>query len=295
MKRYKINNIFLILIILSILFIFLSLDWNDLGLKVIEKTSLENGIQKYSVEDENKHNFEIILFKNVEMDRLKEINSLNKILFNLKFIDIKNLKYYVTNEDIEISIIPENIVINEKNYNGYFPAGIKFYFVDSLYYKIKIFTGENFIQIENKFIDEKSLTDLISDVIKNPKKYLAENNLQYLSSKIDEQEKTINNLKEQLDELKILVKQNKENIDKQIDLINQYIDYLQDTALTLGNQGLFKGPTKISKEVVNAVLKLKNENSNITTKEILDNLKNQNLDASEWEVKLILLVFYDEF
>lgn len=302
MKKYKINSIIFFIPFLLLIFLFFSLTWNEVGFKILNQTFLEKGFVKYYVEDENNHNFEIIISKDVDLQKLKIIKTINEVVYNLNFIKIKNLKYYVYDNLIDISIIPESVIIDDKNLDNYFPSGIKFYYKEALYYKIKIFTGDNFVEIENKYVDEKDLTELITVVIKDPKKYLTENNLQYLAKKlnrdeniIEEMQKQIKELKKSLEELNSEVQKNKKNIDKKISLLNKYIEYLQDTALTLGNQGLFKGPTKISKNVVEAVINLKSKSSNITVKEIVENLKSQSLRVSEWEVRLILLVFYDEF
>ncbi|MBU1075896.1 MAG: hypothetical protein KKH98_01295 [Spirochaetes bacterium] len=195
---------------------------------------------------------------------VRNILKLKNDFFSWVGLQILELKFIVTENELKISLLPSEFLYSGTNISQNLPAGMFFTYTDSLQYNFRIMKDNMFIRIKGFFIDPAKLCEKIMEALKNPIAYIQKRDPEYFLSKL-------NLLQDDIDKLR------KEN------------SMLQWAVITLIND------EKISRNVIDQVVALKKADPMITISRIRDELDKKKISLSKGEVNVILTIFFNEF
>lgn len=237
-------------------------EWEKFKLTV--KSSESNEAETVSViEAEGGTQFVLKYSKDVSPLMLENIVRLNSEFRKWKSMKVSRIEFSVLSNNIEVVIIPSEYSYEGVNIIPNLPAGMLFIFDDSLKYNFRVIKDNIFVRIEGRFSEENNLNKTIVEAIKDPVAYLQKNNPRYIISKLQQLEDA--NAK------------------------------LTVAVMALYNTGFFGGTKPVDQKKVSRIISIKNENPKFKTDDIQKILKQEKIDASDKEVKLVLSVFFNEF
>ncbi|MDA3901266.1 MAG: hypothetical protein PF637_12205 [Spirochaetes bacterium] len=232
----------------------------------------------------------------VNKARANEIEKLVLQFYSMKYIAVDRIIFNVKGSAIRVLVVPKSFIYNSVDFLPYVPAGLVFdYNSEVLNYNFRIKSGEIFMKLTGVYIDEEMLCKKIEEALKDPGSYVARRDSEYLLNKLDDLEIKVLQLEEQNRRLL-------KNFDDYRKVTNSYIKNLQTedqriraAVMAFQNDRFFPGDKEIKPEIVEAVLMLRKKYSSLSIDDFMDKLEEAEIEASEKEVTIILIVFYNEF
>ncbi|MCP4129898.1 MAG: hypothetical protein GY754_02670 [bacterium] len=269
MKKY----IILCLIILFAATGVYAFDWSAQGLRV-QDTRQEENETNLVIADEAGTTFGVKYFGTLADDKGSKIIELNKSFRTWKNMKVRNVNFLVSNEIIQIIIVPSEFKYKTVDILKYLPAGMMFTYIESREYKLKYnfrITKDNLlVRVKDDFVDEERLSKNLNEAIKDPLAYIKRRDPDYFLKKLNDLE------------------------EKNKKLLEQY-NKLRYTILTLHNSGFFSGATAVKKKVLERIIDIKTEDPKLGTDAISKKLEKEKLEASDKEIELILNIYFNEF
>ncbi len=275
---------FILILIIFISSPIFAYDWSKHNIKV-ENTESKETETILTLKAEDNTVFSVRFKDDVDEVAANSILKLNADFRKWKYMEVKSLEFVVQKNLIQTIIIPQKYNYMETDILPHIPAGMMFDYTDSLAYNFRINADNNFIRIEGAFINENILAEKIVKAIKDPILYLTTDNPKFLLRKITDNQKTLEDLKN--DYLKLLSEHK--------DLMDRH-EKLKNAVMTLHNTGVFGiGVNEINKSLIQKIISLKKENPKLTKDEIVKALEKEKIEFKNYEVFLILSVYYNEF
>ena len=246
-----------------------AINWKDHDLQVVEEKR-EGNKKLFSLRDKKGRLFEL-LHDQKDANSKKQINRVLEFLeyiYRLKFIKVSAMRFVASPQSIQATVNSKSLTCSSKDYLSYVPTHMLFIYNNdnSLEYNFRIVVNNIFVRIkgiwDREEIEKNDLCAQLELAVKNPSLYLRKRDPEYLLSLLSDLEKKVKTL--------------------------------QRALLAMENKGFLGGNRSISETIILTVLKYKNQNPQAGLDEIMNILKEKNMQASKKEVKAILLVFYNK-
>lgn len=276
MKRGIIITGFMILTI-AVVFIFTvvfipdsaviyAIDWTSRGANVTDKR--EDGLRVIlTLKDGQNRIFKVTYQDETMAGKLADkIIQYKNEFYSWRQIRVKEVNFVISPNFLEIVIIPFEIMHNKANLAGAIPAGIIMtYYLekDVLRYDFRMMKDNLLMRISGDNKAESEIVAKLAYAYDNPLLYLRRGDPEALLQEIEE-------LKDKLEKLRqAFIYLNNE------DWINRYKTIPQETLLK--------------------IIDLKQQNPKLTEKELWKEIKKQKIKITRQELKLVLILYFNEF
>jgi hypothetical protein len=255
-------------------FIFLILLFSNSGFASWEGTGIAVESQEKEViqlKTSQGNKFEMIAQEPLTSDTVAKIKKMTELFFQFEKISISRLRFIVKKNALVEAYLPITKLIQDSvNLQSFFPAGLVFFYNESLNYDFRMHKNNIFLRLKGQFISEKELLSKVSQALDNPLAFLEKNSLESLKAKIEHQQ-------------------------NEFDILKKEFDYLRNSVLMLHNKGFLSGPKKIQSHKISRAILLKKQNPGWNTETIQEKMEAEKIDISEDEVALILAIYFNEF
>ena len=231
-------------------------DWKSQGLKLVEENQSEESNDAV-VADKNDNQFKVSYTGELQASTIKILKKLHANFLSWESIKIKEIKFLVSNGDINIVINPSEYTYKEVNFLDYISSGMYFSFKGTLTYNFRIAVNKVFVVIKGSYSDETALSEKIASAIKDPRGYMARRDPEYLLEKLESME---------LNHFRL----------KQV-VLKRMTGRLLDPAM------------------INKVVEAKKQNPAMTANELTKHLKEKEIKVSSSHVRAIFQVYFNEF
>lgn len=249
--------------------------WEEKGVTVVS-SSLESGRNIAILRDKN-GNFSVSYTGQISNTIENRILALRSQILQWKNIEIKEMQFTVTNNEIEILLYPAKVIYNQIDMTNSLVSGMFFFYQEDLSYDFRMVKDNKFMKIKGKFTSEEELLKKMLFAIQNPTLYIKQNTMDYALSKLEEQENEIEKLKNSI-----------ENLRKEF-FTTRY------ALVSLSNRGFFGGLKPIPVATIEKIVALKKKNPTWKIKDIENQLSKENISISSKEIGLVIGVFFNEF
>jgi len=198
----------------------------------------------------------------------KIINIFNE-LSRWKELSILDLRFSASGNSVEAAVQPQELDIDGTNVTSYIPSGLYFVIDTSFRYDFRMVKDRVFMKIKGLFIDKDELLLKMKRALENPANYVQLTDPEYIFNKMNELEDDVSLLRRENDKLRL-------------------------SLVSLQNRGFFGNVMPVSEEKVQKVIALRKANDKLTRKDIMLKLKDEKPAYSEWEVALILGLYFNQ-
>ena len=245
-------------------------DWETRGIRVIESGSSDD--ENFLILEDSSSIQLRIRYQN-ELDE-KWANAAADLFRNFKtwnYMKMSRVEFFVTNNSMEIIVIPAQYTYKNVDFVPYIPGGMVFIYDDYLRYNFMVNKDNFFLRINDRFINEEILSMRIKEAVDDPVAYLTKRDPEYFLQKLTE-----------LEAEQQLLKENQNRLARSI-------LYFQNTGF------LGFGNTPVKNSVIKKIIEIKTADPSIKADAIKAKLAAEKIEASDKEIKLVLNVFYNEF
>ena len=286
-----------IFFLIAILFLTVSLSaapFGNTGLVVVSERS-EDGGKAYTLQDDAGRQFVCVVEGTLADQSAANIETLAKRFYAWKHIVVSSLRFRVTGDLIEASILLQESSYKSVSLVPHVPAGLQFFLRDTLEYDFRIASQNNFIRLKGWYFTEEQLLDRLVEAVKNPGDFIKSQDPEYLFNALSALEKDFAESTARIDELTGRVEELAARIDELSAASSAEIALLRNAILALHNKSLFGPAAAVPQEVIDRIVALKGENEALTAKEIAAQLKAEGMTASAKAVSLVLAVYFNQF
>ena len=280
MKKIIYFNIAAMILISTSLYAF---SWDEH--KFVVKSSKKSENETHEVVKNDKGiTFSVRFYDKLSDEDGNKIISLNEEFRKWKYMVVKKVDFTVSNDVIEVDIIPSKFKYGKTNIIKHLPAGMMFISGENLRYNFRITQSNIFLRMKGKFTSEEALCKNLAEAIRDPFTYLKKRDPDYFLKKLTELEDAFKNIKKEYDILK-----------EEYDMLKEEHGKLMYAVIALSNTGFFRGPTPVTNKIIDRVVALRKENPKISEDGILKKLEKEGLKVSKQEISIILGVYYNYF
>lgn len=237
-------------------------DWGQDGITVVNKAE-QDGKTELTLKDAKENTFTLSYMNEPDDAIYKNVAKLKGDLYGWKNMTVNSLKFVYDQGGLEISVMPKTFEYGGKNFNDYLPSGMQFTYSYLLQYNFRINVNRLFIRIAGDYDTEERVCRKIVDAINNPKEYIKKRDPEYLLTKLEQLDDTLNKLR--------------------------------TATLMLHNSGFLSGPEPVNRDVVEKVVGMRLLDPVISREKIAETLEKQKVKASGREINLILNVYFNDF
>ncbi|MBN2617219.1 MAG: hypothetical protein JXR64_02775 [Spirochaetales bacterium] len=242
-----------------------------LNLETIISTPLNQDITIISNDKLNAENIELI-------------GKTYTTFFTWDELNIKESKLIFNNNKLSVIIIPNSFNYNGVDFSDFLPSGFQIYYDTFYEYDFRMFKDSLFLRLKGQFYSKEEFLDELIKAVDDPLLYVQIHDPSYLVRQIDEL-KAINS--QQNNELK----ETKELLQNLIEEHNK----LLNAVVTLDNRSIFGALEPYSKESIEKIIDIKIKKPTATVKDVITELKNSGIKASNKLVESIFIVYFTEF
>lgn len=247
-----------------------AVDWSAKK-AAVKSEDLKDGEKIFIITDDNGKDFMLKYTSEITDKQADAILNLNKGFYTWKYMKVKQISFTITNDLIEVNVIPASFTYKNQNFMPHLPSGMLFSYADSLVYNFRISKSNYFVRINNNMSTEEALCENIAEVLLNPLEYLRKREPEFIFRKLTQLEEELASTNEKLDKLTYGV-------------------------LGIHNTGFLGfGNNLIDKNAIAKVVELKKGNPALKKKEIAAILEKEKIELSNQEIELILNVYFNEF
>ncbi len=244
-------------------------DWSKTGLTFINSTSEDNAIVNF-LKDKTGLPVEIrSRFETIDPSELTRVKTLCEKVFDIPGIKPKKLLIQVGGDQLEGLLIPESVVIDNKNITDSVQNGLLFIYGGTFVHDFRIKSKNILVRIRGRFETPQILTKKILEAWENPELYARKNDPDYFSDRLS-------------------------NHDEQLLKLTDEVEFLKRNLLYFQNVGFLSPPKNVDEKALQKVLALKRAETKLTLKEISEKCKAESLKISEQEIKLIFTIYFNE-
>ncbi len=282
-----------------------SFDWSKHELNV-ESTIVQDSETIITIKDKNEKVFTVKYYNEISDENANSIIKLQKSFDKWRYMKVGSLKFVISNDIIEIVIIPSKFVYNNKNIVPYLPAGMLFIYNAELKYNFRMTKNNLFVRIKGRFKDERKFCRNLLYAVNYPHKYLKKRDPEYFLTKLTQLENNLQSLENRHGKLlrkhNALIKKH-DQLKEVFNVFNsEHItlkashDKLVNAVLVFENTGFLGfGNSEIKKSLAGRIISLKKANPKWKKKEISAALDKEKIKNSGQEIELILAVYFNEF
>jgi hypothetical protein len=198
----------------------------------------------------------------------KVVNLFNE-LSRWQELSIQDIRFSATATSVEAVVQPLELAIDGTNVAAYIPSGLYFVIDTSFRYDFRMVKNRVFMKIKGLFIDKDELLLKMKRALENPANYVQLTDPEYIFNKMNELEDNVSQLRSENSKLRL-------------------------SLVSLQNRGFFGNVMPVSEEKVQKVLALRKANDKLTRKDLMLKLKDEKPAFSEWEVALILGLYFNQ-
>lgn len=243
-----------------------AMDWTVRGANVTDKK--EDGSRTIlTLKDRQNHVFKVTYQDEAMAGKLAEkIIRYKDEFYSWRQIRLKEVSFVVSPNFLEIIIIPSEIIHNKDNLAGAIPAGITMtYYLekDVLRYDFRIMKDNLLMRIPGDYRNEDEMVAKLTYAYDNPLIYLRRGDPEALRQEIEE--------------------------------LNDKLEKLRQAFIYLNNENWINRYKTIPQETILKVIELKQKNPKLTSKALWKELKKQKVKITRQELKLVLILYFNEF
>jgi hypothetical protein len=266
-------SILIVALVIAIAMVFIStgtvlsaINWQSFDAGVTDKK--EDGTRvTLTLKDSQNHTFKVTYQDEATAEKLADkIIKYKNLFYNWQQSRLKEVDFVISPSFLEIIIIPQEIMHNKANLAGVIPAGITMTYYpdkDVLRYDFRIMKDNLLMRIYGDYRTEDEMTGKLFYAYDNPLLYLRRGDPEALIQEIEE-------LKEKLEKLR-------------------------QAFIYLNNEDWINRYKIIPQENILKIIEIKNGNPKITEKELWKELKKQKIKITKHELKLVLILYFNEF
>lgn len=243
-----------------------AIDWPGLGANVTDKK--EDGSRVIlTLKDLQNRTFKVTYQDEAMAGKLADkIIQYKNEFYTWRQIRMKELSFVVSSNFLEIIIIPQEIMHHQTNLAEAIPAGITLtYYLekDVLRYDFRIMKDNLLMRIPGNYRTEDEMVGKLIYAYDNPMLYLRRGNPESLLQEIEE--------------------------------LNDKLEKLRQAFIYLNNEDWISRYKTIPQETILKILELKQKNPKLTPKELWKELKKQKVKITKQELKLVLILYFNEY
>lgn len=231
----------------------------------------------------------------------------------------RNIRLSLNRQDSRAVVLLEQLFIEDKNILQYLPGGLTFVFDGALFYDFNMVINELRLRIRGQYFSAEELFERLSRIANSPEEYLlsqdSEYVMRYLRGLRADQELILSQLSEGNERLLALDQRQDELTTRQDGFDNRQDDFDEHLAKTdasaaniydqliqlrygvmlLNSRGFFGSMNEIAREEVMTVVQWKQQNPQMTRKDIEARLKAEGMELSGKQLWLTLILFFNQW
>ena len=244
------------------------INWLTWGLKVEDEKKEGDRVRLSLKYKEDEQPFQLSYQRKLDPRRLSDVIRIHKIFRKGKNMSVKNERYVLTEDNIEVLLGLKKLVCSNRDLLPYLPGNMFLTFATALEYKFRIHVDKLFLRIQGFYTTEEALCEKLISAIKDPEAYIQRNNPEFLRKRLDV-------LQAEVERLKLRA------------------HLLSNAVLALENQGWFSGPELFNPELIRTVIDLRKANPTWSVEQIAEAVEKEGFSSSEKKIRLILLVHFN--
>ena len=243
-----------------------AIDWQGLGANVTDKK--EDGSRRtLTLKDGQNHVFKVTYQDETMAGKLAgKIIQYKNEFYSWRQIRVKEASFVVSDNFLEIIIIPMELMHNKTNLAGAVPAGITMtYYLekDILRYDFRIMKDNLLMRIPGDYKNEDEMVAKLTFAYDNPLTYMRRGDPESLLQEIEE--------------------------------LQDKLEKLRQAFIYLNNEDWINRYKTIPQETILKIIQLKQKNPKMNSKELWKELKKQKIKITKHELKLVLILYFNEF
>lgn len=183
---------------------------------------------------------------------------------------IREIRFDVEEERLKIVVFPETLRLEGQDISSFIPAGLFLIYENDMVYDFRMMKGAVFMRIKGLYINEIELLKKMDSALKNPDAYIKRNDPDYILSKLEE-------------------------LDQSVEVLQLENYRLKIALMSLQNRGLFGKVYPVDQQLLKKVIQIRKEAPNLSRTELETRLRADNYRFSSRELYLIFAVVYNEF
>ena len=237
-------------------------DWAGDGITVVDTVEADGKTELF-LKDDKENSFSLSYFTDPGEPVFKNVVKLKNDFHNWKNMRPDSIKFVYERGGLEISVLPRTFKYDGKDVTKNLPSGMQFSFTHFLQYNFRLNVDKYFVRIAGEFETEDRVCKKIIDAIENPREYTRKRDPEYLLTRIERLEDTLNKVR--------------------------------TATLMLHNSGFLSSAAPIDKDLVERVVSLRIKDPVISREKIAETLEKEKVEASSREINLILNVYFNDF
>ncbi|MFP4362657.1 MAG: hypothetical protein ACLFR1_02180 [Spirochaetia bacterium] len=308
-----------ILVIILFTFICLSFafgaDFSSTAWNVTE-AGTQGGAQLYSAENSSGQTFRIASYITITDQMAQNIASAAQRFYNWQYLEIDSMSFVVSEQNIELNIVPESFVYNSADLSEYMPSGMLFYIGNEILYNFRMLANNLFVRMRGQLYNETQLCEKILRAVNNPVAFIQTYDPEYIQTnfsavydEITALEQTALALAEETESGDAVLAESVAELFAQIaelseslstlnsslsDLTEQF-QTLRLSVLSFENRGFFGGINQVDPNVVAQIVQIKQDNPEFTISDVQARLSEQEVSVSVNVIRNVFGAYFNEF
>jgi len=263
-----------IIILIGLIFCFtgpvFGLDWTAFDLKLISHTKNEMILQDMSA-----NQLIVVLQSGVITENIvRKIIKVKNEVFNWDLMKIKRFKAIINNNKMMYIVVPSELQYNGLSLLEFLPGGIVLYDEQYLYYDFRMKKNSYSMKIKGAFVSRIDLLMKMKAAADDPRSFARKTDYLARLERVD----------------KVLEKLIIKNAELQ-----KRLDNTAYAMLYLRNKGFLRGPKKVKADLIDRIVEMKRKDNKLKAGDIYKILDKNGRDISKKIVKLVLILFYNDF
>lgn len=203
-KTNKTIKLLLLSAVFTVNFCFSS--WDAAMVTVTQSVAQGDNQTLDELADKSGRSFSVLHGGKLTENEMKEVIKQKDFFYSQKGLEIASMRFAVSDNVIEIIIVPAKYTLEGKDLTDCLPAGLFFILKeDALTYNFRFVKNKLFLNLKGNLLAFTDLEKKLIEAYVNPQKFYIRNDPDYILSKIDEHDEEIEQLRKNLDELTFFI------------------------------------------------------------------------------------------
>ncbi|MBV6493592.1 MAG: hypothetical protein LDLANPLL_01615 [Turneriella sp.] len=256
-------------------------NWEEYGFKILsssqENTQGMDDRTTLELSDKDGRALTVQTSGNAADKSIPAVAQLQKTLFGLKSMQIKNIRYsLLENGIVEVQVFPASFSSDGVDFMPNIPGHLFFIYKDQLQYSFRLEVNKLFVKIKGYYTDEAELLKKMKQAIKDPQGFIVKRDPEYFIAKLEKLEEELETQKSKTHRLET------------------EMERMRRITAALHNSGIFSGPEAIPEKLINRVVELKTKNPAWKQEQIQTQLDQEKVEWTKKQIRLILAVYFSE-
>jgi len=245
------------------------MDWSVYEVTVVSKTN-RNYRPLVILQDKKGFVFSVEDEDTISEEQVKSLLEIKDYVSRWSRVAVESLVFVPVDTGWDVLLFPRAVMYKGNNLASYLPAGMRFLWRGSLVYDFRMLVATNLLRIRGSYENEEELLSHMNRAVQYPLLYMRSDDMDIVLQKL-----------ETVEERSILLQAENEALKK------LWLAYL--------NRNFFGQLRPIKNELIERVVKLKEEYPYWGRRDIYEKVRQEGLKVSQKEVDLILLVYFSQY